>query len=304
MRRWKPVPSARLWVGVALLALATFGAVFFAVRVGAALFRPPEQWPIDAGLYAQFVAGVLLLLLACLLIYRVVGALTLAYGVDRNGLYIFWLGNRAIVPLSQIETIESGLSLPADWRQTLQSVGYYHGHVKLPEGRLLHRFSSQPLDRALILHTGGDSYAISPQDAEAFVQELEQRRRLGAIQQLSSGVEVGRMFFYAFWEDRVVRWGLVSALVLNVIVLGILAAVYPDLPAVIELRADAAGAAAGINPRHQVLFLPLAALVVSLLNIGLGMTVYSREPLGARLLQLASVLAQVLFAVAILTIVR
>jgi Bacterial PH domain len=187
----------------------------------------------------------------------------------------------------------------------LQSLGYYHGRLRLPEGRLVHRFSSLPVRRSLVLHTSGDSYAISPRDADAFVQELEQRRRLGAIQQLASGVEVGRMFFYAFWDDRVVRWALLGAFVLNLALLGWLMTIYPSLPNPLDLRiADAAGEVVTLRPRHQILFLPLAAFVLSLLNIGLGLMLYRREPAGARLLQLGSLLVQLLFGVAILSIVR
>lgn len=304
MRKWKPLPSASLWIGALLLALCTAGAGFLLVRLGLALARPPEQWPVDASLYLELLGLVILLLLGGAIAYRVIGALTLAYGVDRNGLYIFWLGNRAIVPLQRIESIESGVAASSGLRGALHSIGYYHGQVSLPEGRLVHRFSSLPLQRSLIIHTSGDSYAISPQDADAFVQELEQRRRLGANQQLNSGVEVGRTFFYAFWDDRVIRAALALTLLLNLALLGWLMTIYPGLPAAIDLRSDAVGEVAVWSPRHQVLFLPLAAAVIALLNTGLGLTLYGREPAGARLLQVAAAITQILFAVAVLTIVR
>jgi hypothetical protein len=52
-----------------------------------------------------------------------------------------------------------------------------------------------------------------------------------------------------------------------------------------------------------LLFLPLAAIAILLINTGFGLSLYRRSAAGARLLQLASALAQLLFAVAILTIV-
>lgn len=304
MRRWKPVPSARLWLGVALLVACLIGAGALLARLALALLRPPEQWPVDASLFIELLGLELLLLLGGAVAYRVIGAFTLAYGVDRNGLYIFWLGNRAVVPLQRIEGIEGGVTASLGPRAALQSIGYYHGRVRLPEGRLVHRFSTQPLSRSLVVHTSEDSYAISPQDADAFVQELEQRRRLGAIQQLSQGVEVGRTFFYAFWDDRVVRRALLFTLLLNLALLGWLMTIYPALPALLDMRTDQIGEAAIFRPRHQVLFLPLAGAVVALLNIGLGLSLYGREPAGARLLQVASIVTQILFAVAALTIVR
>ena len=304
MRRWKPQPSSRLWVAIALLTLASAGAISLIVRVGFALARPPAAWEINLGLYLQFLVGLALLLATGIFAYRVAAALTLAYGVDRNGFYIFWLGNRTVVPLNHIESIDGGVRVPEDLGSLARSVGYYYGPVRLPDGQIIQRFTTVPLAQAMILYTSSDSVAISPADSESFVQELGPRRRIGVIQQLSLGVEVGRAFFYAFWEDPVVRTALLVAMGLSLLLMGWLAAIYPGLPAMIDLRADAAGVAAILRPRHQVLFLPLAALVILLINTGFGLSLYSRTPLGARLLQVASALAQILFAVAILTIVR
>ncbi|NTU83681.1 MAG: hypothetical protein HGA45_30635 [Chloroflexales bacterium] len=302
MRRWKPQPTGRLWVAFVALVLAAVGAAFFLFQIGAALARPPVSWPINGALFLQGLACLALLLTTGAVGYRVAAALTLAYAVDRNGLYIFWLGNRAVVPLQAIESVESGLRAPG--ATPFLSLGYFHGRVRLPDGRTLHRFSTVPITQALVLHTAADSYAISPQESDVFVQDLEQRRRIGAIQQLAPGVEVGRAFFYAFWDDRTVRWALGVAALLNLALLGWLMTIYPGLPALLDMRSDAAGAAAALAPRHQILFLPLAGVALGLLNTGLGLTLYGREPVGARLLQIASAGAQLLFAVAALTIVR
>ena len=304
MRRWKPQPSGLLWLAVAVLAAATAGAGFFLLRIGAALDRPPAEWPINSALFAAILACLALLLLAGASVYRLAAALTLAYAVDRNGLYISWLGNRAVVPLQQIDSVESGVRVPATALGLLRSVGYYHGQVRTAQGRVIHRFSTRPLAQALVLHTAVDSYAISPQDPDSFVQDLEQRRRLGAIQQLAPGVESGRTFAYQFWNDQVVRWALLITLALNLLLLGGLMTIYPGLPPLIDLRADAAGAATTLVPRHQILFLPLAAAALALMNLGLGLSFYRRETVGALLLQLASAVVQLLFIVAALSILR
>lgn len=304
MRRWKPQPSALLWVAFAALALAAAGAGYMLVRIGAVLIRPPDTWPIDAALFGEHLLSLALLALAGALAYRVAAALTLAYSMDRNGLYITWLGNRAVVPLQQIESVESGARVPLRAVDRLRSLGYHHGRVRLPGGQVLHRFSTRPLDQALIIHTAADSYAISPQDANGFVQDLEQRRRIGAVQQLASGVEAGGAFTYAFWDDQLVRRCLALTLLLNLALLGALMALFPGLPALVDLRADAAGAATALVPRHQILFLPLAAAALGLLNLGLGLSFYRRERVGAQLLQVASVGVQLLFAVAAASILR
>jgi hypothetical protein len=304
MRRWKPQPSGLLWAAAAALIAAAVAAGYFLVRLAAVLARPPEQWPISGALFVQLLACLALLFLAGALAYRVAATLTLAYNMDRNGLYITWLGNRAVVPLQAIESVESGLRAPVALRDRLRSVGYYHGRVRLPQGRVVHRFTTLPLARALVIHTAADSYAISPEDANSFVQDLEQRRRLGAVQALATTVESGRAFSYAFWDDQTVRRSLALALLLNLALLGWLMTAFPGLPSTVDLRVDATGAAAGFVPRHQILFLPLAAAALALVNLGLGLSFYRREPLGAQLLQIASVGVQLLFVVAAMTILR
>jgi len=72
----------------------------------------------------------------------------------------------------------------------------------------------------------------------------------------------------------------------------------------IRMRFDAAGQVSDLRPRHQVLFLPLAAFGLSLFNLVLGLLIYRTQLVGARLLQGASVVAQLLFGIAAITIVR
>lgn len=303
MRRWKPQPSALLWVAALALLAAAAGAGYSLWQIATRLTGPPASWPINSDLFAQLLGCLALLLLAGALAYRIAAALTLAYAVDRNGLYITWLGNRAVVPLQQIERVDSGLPIRQNPLDRLRSAGYYHGQVRLPEGGVVHRFSTRPLAQALVLHTLTDAYAISPREPDAFVQELEQRRRLGAIQQLNPGVASGRALAYAFWNQRVVRICLGLAFLLNLALLGWLMTIFPALPELIVLRGDAAGAATALVPRHQILFLPLAAAALGLMNLGLGLSFYRREPAGAMLLQIASVGVQILFLVAALSVV-
>ena len=302
MRRWLPQPSPGRLIGLAIIAATLVLAALLGVRLVAALVRPPEQWPVDLTLYGQLVALLALLVLAGVLVYRVVGAWTLAYELDRNGLYILWAGNRATVPLGQVERVDVGAPGARLSPSPLRGVGYYRGRGRTDDGRTLHMFATRPLRQSLVLHTATDAYAISPADPDAFVQDLEQRRNLGVVKPLAPALDQSRIFFYAFWSDTLVRRALVVAFLLNLLLLGFLAARYPALGSTVQMRFNAAGALAELRPRHQVLFLPLAAFVVSLLNTGLGLTIYARERAGARMLQLGSVLVQVLFAIAVLSI--
>jgi hypothetical protein len=304
MRYWKPQPSIGGWVGLVLLAAALAGAAALGDALARSLAGPPQEWQVNLRLYAQGIGLLFLLALAGALAYRVAGAFTLGYALDRNGLYITWLGNRAVVPLDQIHSVDVGLRderLP--WR-IIQWIGYYWGQGRTAEGQRLHLFATRPPARCLVIYTATDAYAISPADHEAFVQDLEQRRNLGATKPLTPTVEPSRIFLYAFWNDSTVRTLLLVALALNLVVSALLAARYPTLGPTVPMHFNAIGQEAQLQPRHQVLFLPLAAFGLGLLNTVLGLASYQHQQLGARLLQGASVLVQVLFGIAILTIIR
>ncbi len=288
-------------MALALLGLTLALAAVVLVQLAGALAGPPEEWRVDIELFGRVVALLALLAIAGWLAYRAAAAFTLSYELDRNGLYIIWLGNRAVVPLDRITSIDVGASARLPWRLT-QGIGYYWGQARLEDGQVMHLFATQPPARCLIVYTTDGAYAVSPADHEAFVQDLEQRRNLGAAKPLAPTVEPSRIFLYEFWNDRTVRWLLLVALAMNLAALGFLALRYPSLAPLIEMRFDATGEVAELRPRHQALFLPLAAFVLSLLNIALGLALYHRERLGARLLQGASVIVQMLFAVALATV--
>ena len=304
MRRWRPQPSAGRWIALLLLLAALAGAAVLGVSLAQALSGPPEDWQITLGLYWRILGFVILLVVAGALAYRASAAFTLGYELDRNGLYITWLGNRAVVPLDQIESVDLGAA-PAHipWR-LVQGIGYYWGQGRAADGKRLHLFATRPPERCLAIVTRDEVYAISPQDHEAFVQDLEQRRNLGATQTLTPSFEPSRMFLYSFWNDSTARGLLLAAFVLNLVLLGILMSRYSALEPVLRMRFDPAGQVADLRPRHQVLFLPLAAFGLTLVNIALGILVYQRQQLGARLLQGASLIVQILFGIAMLTIIR
>jgi hypothetical protein len=302
MRRWKPKSSLGRWVALLLLLAALAGAAVIGVGLRRALSGPPESWPIDLVFYGQLLALLALLMFAGALLYRFISALTLGYDLDRNGLYITWLGNRVVVPLDQIQSVDVGLRdahLPP-----FRGIAYYYGRGRTAEGKPLYLFATEPPARCLVVYTLDEAFVISPADHEAFVQDLEQRRNLGATKPVASRFEPSRIFLYAFWNDATIRILLLVALALNLIMLGVLASRYPTLAPMIEMRFDAAGQAADLRPRHQVLFLPLAAFGLSLLNTVLGLLFYRRQQLGARLLQGASVVVQILFGIATFTIIR
>jgi hypothetical protein len=280
------------------LILAFGGVTLAVVGLVRRLNGSPDQWQIDIGAF-----GLLLLLLVSLLAaiwsaHRFVAALTLTYDIDRNGLYIRWAGNQTIVPLDRVVTIDVGAGPTFLPFGIFQRVGTYWGRAFASETPL-YLYATQPPGECLIIYTTDAAYAVSPEDPEAFVQDLEQRRNLGATKIMQPSVEHSRVFHYVFWRDGTVLTLVVAAVVINLLALALIATTYPSLAPAVEMRFDATGEVAELRPRHQVLFLPLAALGLSLFNTATGMLLYRRLPPGARLLQGASVIVQLLFLVAI-----
>ncbi|HEU5089257.1 MAG TPA: PH domain-containing protein, partial [Roseiflexaceae bacterium] len=203
-----------------ILALAACWWPFHYLR--AAFSGTPDTWRLDLHIYGWIVLLLGLLLVAAMLAYRVAGALTLGYELDRNGLYISWLGNRAIIPLDQIESVEAGATgLRMPWGP-LQQVGYWWGRA-YDADRPVHLFSTRNPRRALLINTAAGGYVVSPVDFDTFVQDLEQRRNLGATKPLAPTIQAGRMFLYDFWNDRTVRWLMIVAVLLNLLALALLA---------------------------------------------------------------------------------
>jgi hypothetical protein len=301
MRKWKAEASLSLWLALFLLILALAGTAVFGAQVFAALNRPPADWLVDGDLLRAMLAFVILALISGTIAYRLATRLTLFYEIDRNGLYISWLGNRATVPLDQIEQIDSGNQVRTPW-QLFQGIGVYWGRGRLADGRMLHLYSSRRPARALLIATAESAYVLAPVNADDFVQEIEQRRKLGATRPVRAEIASGRWFYYNFWSDQRISQALLLGLLLNLLMLSILAISYARLPPELAMRFDAGGNIAELRPRHQILFLPLAGLMIYLINIGLGLAIYRREPGGARMLQIASIVVQILFAVAIVGI--
>src|SRR5215216_5804210 len=108
MRRWKPQSSLGRWIALLLMLAALAGAAALGLRLSQTLAGPPEDWPVTLQLYWQIVGLLGLLVLVGALAYRTLAAWTLSYELDRNGLYIIWLGNRAVVTLDKIQSVDLG----------------------------------------------------------------------------------------------------------------------------------------------------------------------------------------------------
>jgi hypothetical protein len=209
-----------------------------------------------------------------------------------------------MVPLEDILRLDFGVRVDGLPVPLIQGIGCYWGDGHSTEVASVFVRSSIPPSRCIFIVTHRGSYAISPDEIELFVQELEQRRHLGATKQQEIEVVHGPWFNTPFWHDVSTIYLLAIGLVINIITVGLLAWFFPGLPEQIEMRFDAVGGVSELRPRHQSLFLPLAAFGVTLVNLFGALIFFRYEKLVARMLQGASVVVQILFCVAVIMIVR
>jgi len=304
MRRWKPYPSPGRWLALVLAVVFTGGCIAFALLAHRHFSGAPVDWTINLEFYLQFLAMIAMLICAGSAWMRFVQVQTLWYGLDRNAVYISSLGNRELVPLDQIRRLDFGVQVGKLPRALFQGIGSFWGDTKASDQTPVMVRSTLPVSRCLFILTARGTYAISPSEIEAFVQDLEQRSNLGATKRLIPETEYGPWFNIPFWSDYSSTLLLGLALFINVLAVGLLAWYYPTLAETVQMRFDAIGDASQLRPRYQALFLPLAALGVTSVNLLGAMLCFRYEKLVARLLQGASVVVQILFAVAVLMIVR
>ena len=303
MRVWTPPPGIGRLIAIVLL-LATIGGLGLVVwQLRQTFSGDPTQWQIGPDLFIRVCLLCALALCAGWLAYRLAAALTLRYELDRNALTIIWLGSRMTIPLDQIVTVDAGVRA-ATRLGPLQQIGAYWGRGVAPGHVPVHFFTTRSPASSLTIYAAGVGYLISPSDQAGFISDLDERRKLGAARAVTATTSADRLFLSAFWNDPAVRWLLALVLMVNLAALGLLTLRYGALPQTLEMRFDSAGGVSGMRPRFQILFLPLAAFGLSLVNLLIGLVIFRREPDGARLVQGASLLIQLLFAVAVLSVMR
>jgi hypothetical protein len=303
MRRWRPQASNNLLIAITLFLAAATSAAAIGSTIAGTFDGPPESWQISLPVYGRLVLTLMLALASLALLYRVIAGATLVYDVDRNGVYIANFWQKVTIPLHEIRDIDQGIdgvSLP--WGSA-QALGHYWGTASLPDAASLYLFSSVPPEQSVIITTGQGAYAIAPGDLDAFVQDIEQRRKLGVTKRLSQTDVTFGWGLGGFVGDPHVQALLMLAGVVCVLGLGLIAWAYPSLPSQIDMRFDATGETTGLLPRHFILYLPAVSLAVAAVNLVLGLLVYRWERLASRVLQAATLIAQLLFALAVLAII-
>ena len=245
-------------------------------------------------MFFNLVLFVLSLPLLALWTYWYSGLATLSYFLDRNALTIDCGIARHTVPLPEVVRIVPGSEVKvARGFRGVGWPGYLNGAMQIEGIGQLLTFSTEPLDRQMIVVTPSKAYGISPRDPQAFESEIAVRQAVGAIRKAREEVELTRLARLALWRDRTYWLALLVAFVANLALLGFIMARYELLPERIPLRFSSLGEADYVADRVWVLVVPIIGALTWLTNALLGTVMHQWERLGAHLLATTALGVQV-----------
>ncbi len=284
-KRWR-APFDRRAVIDAILALFALGvATWCAITLIGALEGAPEDWPIAFDLFLRLAGAIAGMGAAFWLASRALRGFSLVYELDRNAIVVRQRGLSYTIPLDRIEDVT-----PVEQR--------------LPAlARAKYQFGRGRAEDTLLIDTTSGRYRLALAERDAFLRELEQRRRMGVTRALPEGSTHARPAAVAFWNAPSIRRLLLLNLVLLLAIWTLLTARYPRLPDTIPVRFDPIGGTAGIRPRIYTLLLPLIGAAMTLSNVVLARLSFRRSQLAAELLLAGAVIVQILLLIAVWFIV-
>jgi hypothetical protein len=150
-------------------------------------------------------------------------------------------------------------------------------------------FATRPPAEQVLIVTPGLTYAISPADRGAFVEEFRIRHRLGPVQALSQSADQPAWARRAIWHDRLALRLAALAAGLNLLAFAWLVWRYPGLGNMVPLQLTFDPTAhvavpAALRPRGAIWSLPLIGLAGMALNSLLAWLIHPRDRVAALLL--------------------
>jgi len=288
-----PPPKQRgLAVHVILVVLLLALAAFSAFRL------------YGAALDVAF-AGLVLLLLACLLIlpvlgYRLYALIRAEYSLDRDNLHLVWGLRVEDIPISDVEWVRPASQLPAPLRLPwLRIWGGLLGTIRQPELGPV-EFLASETDGLLLVATARRIFAISPADPVAFVLAFQRTMEMGSLAPGQSLSQYPSFVMSNAWQTPFTRYVWLFGAFINIGLFLWVSLNLPGLPQV-SLGFDALGAPLDPVPGAQLILLPLLSAILFAGGWLVGLFFYRREDqhLLANLLWLSGTLASLLFLFAV-----
>lgn len=228
-----------------------------------------------------------------------------SYAIDRNAFVIRWGPIREIIPMGDVQRVIAGSDIAAEARLLrLPLPGWWIGRGSHPALGKIHFFSTVPLDEQIIIVTQAAGYAVSPQDAQAFVDAFRVRFQMGPTQIVRPARLFPAVMTWPIWKSPPTLALMALPVAINALMFGVSFALFPGLPEQIALHFDAAGTPDRFGSPAQIFGPAIIGLALMLINLGIGIVAYRRDRLAAWLawggsagVQLSLLIATVTLAV-------
>ena len=291
---FRPAASRGGWIGLAVCILVWgiwLAMAFRMYRLG------PSPMAASLGMLMLFSLPIL-----ALLSFWTLSFFRLHYRLTRDAVFIRWGFDEQVIPMQDVREISTGRPYASPLKG-LRWPGFEHGQTQIEtkagkeEPVLV--YATRPPSEQILVHTAGLSYAISPEDPSAFVEDFLRRKRLGTVTELQSETQRGWFHRLSLLGDRTSLGLLAAALVCNALAFACIAWQYPELgeSLVQRFRYDqqfqVAVSEAPQAPEKLWIF-PWIGSLVWLINIVLAGLVHAPARLGARLLLASNLLLQLL----------
>jgi hypothetical protein len=236
--------------------------------------------------------------------YRAFSLLRADYVLDRDSLAFYWGLRVEDIPLTDIEWIRPASDLTSPVRTPPFSLpGVILGVTRHQDLGTV-EFIASTRKNLLLVATNKRTYAISPENAAAFLETFRRATELGSLLPAEAVSQYPSFLLARAWENLTARFLWISGLLLN---LGLVAWVSFLIPTVsrVTLGFDSSGSPLDAVPSVRLILLPLLSALLFSAGLIAGLYFY-RDKKGqslAVIIWASSTLTSLLFLLAVLFIV-
>ena len=239
---------------------------FWIVLIDLLLLIWMDRRPVDWLKFGLILAAVGTLPLLGYVLFRTWAAFSLEYWIDRNAVTVHWGSLRQVIPLqSVVRVVQGGLpSLsPQSWTQWPAPYIGRASALGLPNVQML---ATRPLEECLLLDTGETVFALSPRDADEFLEALQARYRLGPVATPALERMRSSLWQRLFGQDQLGPILLACGLVGTLLLFGILMVRFPNLPDAMAFHYNSQGLPDVVREKTALFLLPAIGLMAWLIN--------------------------------------
>ncbi len=226
------------------------------------------------------------------------------YALDRNAFVIRWGGQREIVPMGDVQRVLEGAEIQKDVKvRRLPLPGWWFGEGRHPSLGQIRFYGTEPIANQLIVVTPHMSYAVSPYDADAFIDSFRLRFEMGPTQPVTHALIKPGFMESDLWQDHGAQTLLLISAGLNISLLGLCLALFPSLPTQLPFHFSSIGLVDRLAPSSQLFGMSGIALAWLVINGAAGLWCYQKnERMAAFLAWGGGLVVQLLCIGAVITV--